>query len=432
MFVSECLGVNECGHLTIGGVDTVELAGTYGTPLYVLDENHIRATIRAYRRSIDRHYAGKGHVAYASKAFCCREMCRIAAQEGIWLDLVSAGEMHTAITAGFPMGNVLFHGNNKPAGELAMALDAGVGRIVVDNIAELELINNLAITKHMKANIHMRIKPGVEAHTHEFIQTGQNDSKFGFDLQTGEAPEAIRRAVSLPNITLKGLGCHIGSQVYDVDAFQLAARIMLELTAQVRTDYGIEMTELDLGGGYGIKYQAGDDPAPYESYMEKISATIRDTCKELGLKIPEIFIEPGRSVVGPAGITLYKVGSVKEIPGVRTYVSIDGGMADNPRYILYQAEYTMLLAARAAAAAEGRYTVAGRCCENGDLLGENVPLPHPREGEVLAVLTTGAYNYSMASHYNRLPTPPVVMIRDGVPRIVIRRESYEDCCRNDI
>ncbi|MGI6403018.1 MAG: diaminopimelate decarboxylase [Oscillospiraceae bacterium] len=432
MFVSDALGVNQLDHLTIGGADAVELAGTYGTPLYVMDEGLIRKNARAFRESIDRYYEGRGHVAFASKAFCCKEICRIMQEEGLWLDVVSGGELYTALSAGFPAEHILFHGNNKSVEELAEALDKNVGRIVVDHFFEMELLNQLALAAGKTADIEIRIKPGVEAHTHEFIQTGQIDSKFGFALETGEALEGIRKAISLPNLNLRGLHCHIGSQIFEITSFTIAARVMLGLAAQAKSELGWEMEELNLGGGFGIKYLSEHTPTAYEDYMKAVSRTIRDTCRQLNLSMPCIIIEPGRSIVGSAGITLYKIGAIKEIPGIRTYLSVDGGMADNPRYALYQSEYEMLLAARATAPKTEVYTVAGRCCESGDLLGKEIPLPKAQVGEVLAVLATGAYNYSMASNYNRLPKPAVVMVKDEQARVVVRRETYEDVAAHDV
>jgi len=432
MFVSDCLGVNEKGHLTIGGLDTVQLAQQYGTPLYVMDENEIRKNCRAFLSGIDKYYNGNGHVAFACKAFCCKEICRIAASEGLWLDVVSGGEMHTAIAADFPTEQLILHGNNKPATELADALEAGVGRIVVDNMFELELLDQLSGAAKKRAKIQLRVKPGVEAHTHNFIRTGQIDSKFGFALETGEALEAIKKAITLPNIELMGIHCHIGSQIFDVAAFQQAARVMTNFMAQLKTDLGFEMRELNLGGGFGIKYLPEQNPAPYESYMEAVSQVVLKICEENSLSVPAIILEPGRSITGPAGITLYTIGAVKEIPNIRTYVTVDGGMADNPRYIMYQSKYDMLIASRPGAPKTGGYTVAGRCCESGDVLGVDIPLPKPNVGEILAVLSTGAYNYAMASHYNRLPNPAVVMVKNGESRVVVQRETYEDLTRNDV
>jgi len=432
MFVSDCLGVDEKGHLTIGGMDTVQLAERYGTPLYVMDENEIRNNCRAFLGGIEKYYGGNGHVAFACKAFCCKEICRIAASEGLWLDVVSGGEMHTALAAGFPAEHLILHGNNKSAAELVQALQVGVGRIVVDNIFELKLLNQLAGAAKKRAKIKLRLKPGVEAHTHNFIRTGQIDSKFGFAIETGEALEAVKKAIALPDLELMGLHCHIGSQIFDVSAFREAAEVMTNFIVKINNELGYQLCELNLGGGFGIKYLPEQNPAPYESYMQAVSQIVLEICRENNISVPKIILEPGRSITGAAGITLYTIGAVKEIPNIRTYVTVDGGMTDNPRYIMYQSKYDMAIASRAGQPKTGGYTVAGRCCESGDVLGVDIPLQKPNIGEVLAVLSTGAYNYAMASHYNRLPKPAIVMVKDGEPRVIVHRESFEDIARNDV
>ena len=432
MLNARCLGVNAAGHLTIGGRDTVELAQTYGTPLYVMDENEIRGNCRSYRHSMDKYYGGRGMVAYASKAFNCKAICRIVMEEGLGLDVVSGGELYTAMAVGFPAQRIVFHGNNKSPEELAMAISYGVGRIVVDNMVELRLVSQLARSKKETAHIMLRIKPGIDAHTHNFVRTGQIDSKFGFALETGEAMEAVKMALAAPGVELRGLHCHIGSQIFDVEPFELAAQVMAGFMGEIRDQTGIVLGELNLGGGFGICYTSDNDPPAYDSYMERVSLAVKKTCRERKLDTPFIIIEPGRSIVGPAGITLYRVGAVKEIPGVRTYVSVDGGMTDNPRYILYQSQYTFTVASRAEEPKVQGVTVAGKCCESGDLLGENVPLQEVHPGDILAVLATGAYNYSMASNYNRTCRPPVVLVNGQAARVIIRRETYEDLIRGDM
>ncbi len=432
MFVSKNLSVNEKGHLTIGGLDTADLAQKYGTPLYVMDEDLIRENCRSFKQSIDRCYGGKGLVCYASKVFCCKEMYRIMMSEDMGLDVVSAGELYTAASVGFPMEKVCFHGNNKTDEELSMALEQNVGRIVVDNIFELERLNRLACERGAKANIMFRIKPGIDAHTHDFVRTGQIDSKFGFALETGEAFEAVKKAISLEHIELSGLHCHIGSQIFDIDPFVLAAEVMMNFIARIRDELGYEIKELDLGGGFGIKYTDADSPVPYDSYMEKVSEKVKAVCAEKNLNLPFILIEPGRSIAGPAGITLYTVGGIKHIPNIRTYISVDGGMGDNPRYALYKSKYDFVNALRASEPKSETVTVAGKCCESGDLLGEGAPIQHTEEGDIIAVLATGAYNYSMSSNYNRIPKPPVVMVKDGTSRVIVKRETLEDIVRNDI
>ena len=432
MYVSDCISVNEKGHLSIGGCDTVELAAQYGTPAYIYDENEIRKNLREFRKSIDENYGGNGLVAYASKAFSCKEMYRICKQEGTGIDVVSGGELYTALSVGFPADKIVFHGNNKTYSELEYAVENGVGRIVVDNIFELETLNGIA-AKHGKVQgIMFRIKPGVDAHTHDFIKTGQIDSKFGFALETGEAMEAVKATVGMENVKLRGLHCHIGSQIFDVDPFELAATVMLDLYKEIKDTLGMEFDELNLGGGFGIKYLESDSPRPYADYMAKVSKVVHAHCEKLGLKVPFILIEPGRSVVGAAGLTIYTVGCVKEIPDIRTYVSVDGGMVDNPRYILYQAEYEVLCANKANEERSEIVTVAGKCCESGDLIQENTKIQKVVPGDILAVLSTGAYNYSMASNYNRIPRLPVVMVKDGESRLAVKRETYEQVAACDI
>ncbi len=430
--LTDGLNINEKGHLTIGGCDTVELAETYGTPLYVMNEEVIRQALRAYVQSMETYYPQGGRVAYASKACCFLEMYRIAAQEGCGADVVSGGELYTALRAGMPAERLYFHGNNKPEGELRMALEAGVGRIVVDNPAELRRLSSIAQDMGSTAAILLRVTPGIDAHTHQFIRTGQIDSKFGLTLENGEALAAAREALSLPGIDLKGFHCHIGSQIFDVDPFAHAADVMLRFMARVRGETGATLTELNLGGGFGIRYTDRDQPKPFGAYMKQVSAVMSQTAAELDFPLPFIILEPGRSVAAPAGITLYTVGAVKSIPGVREYVSVDGGMGDNPRYALYKAAYTVVAANRMREPNTRVMTISGRCCESGDLIQENVPLPDCEHGDILAVLGTGAYNYSMSSNYNRLPRPAVVMVMDGTSRVVVKGETYEDLIRNDV
>ena len=432
MYVSDCISQNSKGHLTIGGADTVELAKEFSTPLYVFDENEIRKNLREFRESVEKNYGGNGLVVYASKAFCCKEMCRICKSENVGMDVVSGGELFTALSVDFPAERIVFHGNNKTRAELEAAVKNGVGRIVADNVFELEAINEIAGANDAVAGVMLRIKPGIDAHTHDFIMTGQIDSKFGFALETGEAMAAVKKALSMPNIKLRGLHCHIGSQIFDIDPFELAAKVMLDLYKSVKDETGVELEELNLGGGFGIKYLETESPKPYGDYMRSVSEVVKSHASELGLKTPFILIEPGRSVVGAAGITLYTVGAVKEIPNIRTFVSVDGGMADNPRYALYQSDYEIVCANKTAEERNNIVTVAGKCCESGDLIQEGTKLQNVVPGDILAVLSTGAYNYSMASNYNRIPRPPVVMVKDGEARIIVKRETYEQVSQNDI
>jgi len=432
MFVSKALKINSKNHLEIGGCDCVDLVNEYGTPLYVMDEGLIRENCGLYKNAMDKYYNGNGLVLYASKALCTMAMCRIAQQEGLGLDVVSGGELYTAIKAGFPMDRIYFHGNNKTMEELELAIDSNIRRIVVDNRQELHRINEIASSKGKTASISFRIKPGIDAHTHDFIQTGQIDSKFGVALENGEALEIVSEAVKLGNINVAGLHCHIGSQIFDIKPFEEAARVMLEFIAQIKEQLGVEIEELNLGGGYGIKYTPQDDPIEYDKYIESVSKVIRNVCDNKGIKLPFIVMEPGRSIVASAGITLYKVGTIKDIKGVRKYVAVDGGMGDNPRFALYQSKYDAVIANRPDAPKTEKITIAGKCCESGDLLAKDIMMPEVKEGDILAVLATGAYNYSMSSNYNRIPRPPVVLVKDGKARVIVKREDYNDIIRNDV
>ncbi len=430
---AQCLAENDKGHLTISGCDTVELAGIYGTPLYVMSEDEIRRVCRSYVDSFQKYYNCKGKPLYASKAFCCMEIVRIVLSEGLDVEVVSGGELYTALKAGAPGERIHFQGNNKTDAELQMALDHGVGDIVVDNPAELERLNAFAKAAGKVAKISLRITPGIEAHTHEFIRTGQLDSKFGTDLQSGAAMALVDRALELENVALTGLHCHIGSQILETEPFVHAAQVMLVFYKEITVRHpGFTLSSLNLGGGFGIRYTQQDRALPYDDYMQAVSAAVFERCAALELPVPDIYIEPGRSVVGEAGITLYTVGNIKEIPGVRSYVSVDGGMFENPRYALYLSEYTALIANKADKGKNFTATIAGKCCESGDLIGEHMPLQQPAPGDILAVLSTGAYNYSMASNYNRNPRPACVMVSNGTHRLVIRRETYEDLIRCDI
>jgi diaminopimelate decarboxylase len=432
MFVSENLDVNSHGHLTIGGADTVNLAKAFGTPLYVMDEVQIRKHCRSFKGSIDRFYGGNGLVCYASKAFSCKEMYRIVASEGLGVDVVSGGELYTAMEAGTDPKKICFHGNNKTVEELKMALSYGVGRIVADNIYEMQNLDALCAEYGKKADILLRIKPGVDAHTHDFIRTGQIDSKFGFALETGEAFEAVKFALECENLNFAGVHCHIGSQILDTQGFEAAAEVMLNFIKKIRDELGTEVRDLNLGGGFGIQYTEKDDPLPYEAFMEAVSVIVHDFCEKNNMALPFIIIEPGRSIAAPAGITLYTVGGKKVIPDIRTYVSVDGGMCDNPRYIMYQTDYDAVIANKANEPKNTVVTIAGKCCESGDLIGEHMPLQECEPGDILAVCATGAYNYSMSSNYNRLMKPAVVFVKDGEARLAVRRETLEDIVRNDI
>lgn len=431
-FLTDNLGINEKNHLTIGGVDTVELAKKYGTPLYVMDEDLIRNNCKIYKQAIDKYYNSNGLALYASKAFSCVGIYKIAMEEGLGVDVVSGGELYTALKAGFPADKIYFHGNNKTYDELVMAVSNKVGRIVVDNIYELEMLNDICKEKHCCADIMFRIKPGIDAHTHDFIRTGQIDSKFGVALENGEAFEIVKEALGFEHIKVVGVHCHIGSQIFELEPFTSAAEVMIDFMGKVKKEFNLELTELNLGGGFGIKYVESDDPVEYDKFIEAVSKTIRKKASEAEIAMPKIIMEPGRSIVAPAGITLYTVGGIKDIKNVRKYISIDGGMGDNPRYILYGSKYTAVVANKAGNEADDIVTIAGKCCESGDLIGENMPIAKAETGDILAVLATGAYNYSMASNYNRIPRPCVVSVSKGSDKVLIQRETYDDLIKNDV
>ena len=426
------LTVSEQGHLMIGGADCVSLAKEYGTPLYVMDENLIRENCRGFQDVMRDEYNGNGMICFASKALSCKELYRIVHSEQLGTDVVSGGELYTALAAGMPAEKIVMHGNSKSDAELEMALANNVGRIVCDNLPELERLDRIAAKMHKTAVIMLRIKPGIDAHTHNFVMTGQIDSKFGFALETGEAMEAVKAALSYKNLKLVGLHCHIGSQILDTSPFAEAAKVMLGLMNQVRTELGVTLPELNLGGGPGIRYTEEDDPKPFGDIVRAILAAVKETCASMQFPEPFLLFEPGRSIVGAAGITLYTVMARKTIPDIRTYVLVDGGMCDNPRYALYQSRYEAVIADRADQPRSDTVTIGGKCCESGDLIGEHMPLQPAQPGDTLAVLATGAYNYSMSSRYNRNLRPAVVMVKDGVSRIAVRRETYEDIVRNDL
>lgn len=431
MYLHGTSRVNDHGHLEIGGVDAVQLREQFGTPLYVVDEELIRRRCREFVGAF-KSSGLKFQVAYASKAFCTMAMCRIVDEEGLSLDVVSDGELYTAIQAGFPPERIHFHGNNKTPREIDMALDAGIGCFVVDNFVELELLNAMAGERGRKANVLLRITPGVSAHTHEYTSTGQQDSKFGFDLGNGSAFRAVEEASRLPNLVLLGLHSHIGSQIFEVEGFKLAVEKVMGFAVKVRSELNVLFKVVNLGGGFGIRYVEGDSPLPVAEYVHAIVDSIHTSFAGQDYPVPEIWIEPGRSIVGDAGTTLYTVGTYKDIPGIRKYVAVDGGMTDNPRPALYESQYEAMLANRATAANEEVVSIAGKCCESGDMLIWDVSLPRINTGDLLAVACTGAYNYSMASNYNRITRPAVVFVKDGSADLAVKRESYEDIVANDL
>ena len=426
------IDINEKNHLTVGGLDTVELAREFGTPAYIIDADAIRARCREYLNAAKKYFGEDALPLYASKALSFSAMYKIINEEGLGADCVSGGELFTALHAGFPAEKLYFHGNNKPYREICEALDAGVGCFVVDNEEELNTVDAEAGKRGKVQKILLRITPGIDTHTHNAVATGRVDSKFGSAIATGRAEEMVKLALEKKNVHLAGLHCHIGSQIFDTEPFIEEGFVMTSFMAEMEKKYGCALTELNIGGGLGVPYTEHDRTVNYTDAIAKMSAVISELCEKNGIKMPKIILEPGRSIVAASGVTLYTVGSVKEIPGFKTYVSVDGGMTDNPRYALYQSRYTVCIADRAGDEKTEKVTVAGRCCESGDLIGEEMPLQRAKAGDTLAVLTTGAYNYSMASNYNRVPRPPVVIVENGKARVAVRRESYADLIKNDI
>ncbi|MDE7084108.1 MAG: diaminopimelate decarboxylase, partial [Clostridia bacterium] len=387
------LKANAAGHLEIGGCDALDLAKQFGTPLYVYDEAYIRAMMRVFKNTIDKEYAGNGNVLYASKAFSCMAMYRIAQQEGIGCDAVSGGELYTALKAGFNAADIYVHGNNKTYDELVQAVEAGVGGIVIDSYREADILNQIAAARGVKQSVLIRVNPGVEAHTHAFVQTARTDSKFGFSIRDNTALDYTKHVLALNNLELKGYHCHIGSQIFEKQSFALAAQNMLEFMEHVKANAGYEAEILNMGGGFGIYYTDEDHKftvKDYAEYLLTLINAVKEKSAELDFKLPQLLIEPGRSIVGEAGVTLYTVGAIKDIHGIRKYVAIDGGMFENPRYSLYQSKYTALKASDVNAKNTQKVSIAGKCCESSDLIGVDIPLPDVESGDVLAVLSTGA------------------------------------------
>lgn len=423
--------INDLGVLQIGQVDTVELAKIYGTPLFVYDTSLIRQRARAFIQTFKKANV-KAEVAYASKAFSSIAMYQLAAEEKLSLDVVSGGELFTAIRAGFPVERIHFHGNNKSDEEIMFAITSKIGCIVVDNFHEIDRLKAIASEQNVEVRILLRVTPGIEAHTHDYITTGQADSKFGFDLMNGQADQAFQSVKDHSSIHLLGMHCHIGSQIFDTVAFSLAAKKLMNKMKDWHQKDDFICEVLNLGGGFGIRYTEEDDPLEPSVYVEDMIKTIRDELNKVDYPMPEIWIEPGRSLVGDAGTTLYIIGSQKEIPSTRTYLAVDGGMSDNIRPALYQAKYDAAIANNMLSTADTTYTIAGKCCESGDKLIEEINLPKANAGDYLAVFCTGAYGYSMASNYNRLAKPAVVFVENGNHRLVIKRESLEDLIRLDV
>ena len=426
------ISINKDGHLTFAGMDVTLLAEKYGTPLMLLDEDRIRENIRVYKSAMAEHFGEESFPLFASKALCFKGVYRIAKEEGIGMDAVSVGELYTAEAAGFDLSKAYFHGNNKTDEDIAYGVKHGVGTFVVDNEDELRALDKHLSSVGKRQKVLLRISPGIDPHTFKAVVTGSVDSKFGSPIQTGQAEEITRLALSLKNIDLVGFHCHIGSQIFDHEPFVDAADIMLRFIAYIREKTGFTARVLNLGGGLGVRYVDSHPDIDYAEVIGEMAAIIKQRAEEIGIELPRIVLEPGRSLVADAGMTVYTVGSVKSIPGYKSYVSIDGGMPDNPRYALYESPYTVYNASRAADKADFPCSLVGRCCESGDIIQENIVLPRPARGEYVAVAVTGAYNYSMASNYNRIPRPLILLISAGQEKVAVRRESNEDMIRNEV
>ncbi|WP_285732126.1 diaminopimelate decarboxylase [Nocardiopsis sp. ATB16-24] len=416
------------GELTVGGVGVRELAAVHGTPLFVMDEEDFRGRARDYRTAFS-----DADVYYAGKALLTKAVARWVMEEGLKLDVCSGGELTVALAAGFPAERIGMHGNNKSTAELRRAVEVGVGRIIVDSLDEIGRLEAIAADLDARPKVLVRVTTGVEAHTHEFVATAHDDQKFGFALSTGAAAEAVRRVLDSPRLELVGLHSHIGSQIFDTSGFEVAARRVTRFLAGIHQEQGVTLDELDLGGGLGIAYTSGDDPLDPKTIAESLTSIVHRECGDAGLPVPRIAVEPGRAIAGPAGITLYEVGTVKDVEGIRTYVSVDGGMSDNIRTALYGSEYTSQLVSRESDAEPMLSRLVGKHCESGDIIVNDLYLPADlRPGDLVAVAATGAYCYSMASNYNHLPRPAMVAVHGGSARVIVRRESEEDLLRLDV
>ena len=431
--ICDNITVSENGRLLFAGQDTVELARQYGTPLYLMDEDKIRENCRVYAAAFQKHFGDRARPLYASKANSFKRIYEIMKEEQMGIDVVSSGEIYTALQAGYDLSRAYFHSNNKTDEDIRYSMENGIGYFVADNVEEIRAIEAEAARRGVRQKVLLRLTPGIDPHTYEAIATGKVDSKFGSAIETGQAEEITAFTLQQPHVELVGFHCHVGSQVFAEDVFERAAVIMLEFVAAMKNKYGYMAQQLDLGGGYGVRYVESDPDLDVDTKVGEVAAAIRQACARLEIDLPEIHMEPGHSIVGAAGMTLYTAGTVKKIPGYKNYVSVDGGMPDNPRFALYGASYTCLLANKMNEPAGFECSVVGRCCESGDIIQEHVMLPASvGRGDIVAVCTTGAYNYSMASNYNRLPRPPIVMLRGGGEHYVaVRRESLEDLCRND-
>lgn len=424
-------GVNDAGHLTIGGCDAVALASDFGTPLYVFDETTLRGQCRAFREAFGAAYPGT-RVAYAAKAYLGRALAAIIAQEGLDLDVVSGGELAIAASVGFPAERIHFHGNNKSEQELREALDYGVGRIVIDNFHEMHLVSGLASARGQRQRVLLRLSPGIDPHTHAHTTTGTLDSKFGIPLPTGQAESAVRQAQGMPGLDLVGLHVHLGSPVFDLEPYRQAVEVVMEFAARMKERYGFILTEFSPGGGFAVAYTPDQEPPSPGQYAQAIAGALREACQRYGLQAPALFVEPGRAIVARAAVALYTAGSWKEVPEVRRFVSLDGGMADNIRPALYGSQYSAVVANKMADGRRQRVTLAGKYCESGDILLRDADLPPIEPGDIVAMPAAGAYALAMASNYNASLRPAIVLVKDGQARLIRRRETYEDLMRCDV
>ena len=432
--ICDNITVGQNGHLYFAGQDTVELAKQYGTPLYLMDEDKIRESCRVYTEAFRKHFGENARPLYASKANCFKRIYEIMREENMGIDVVSSGEMYTAIQAGYDLSRAYFHSNNKTDADIAYGMDNGIGYFVADNVEEIKAIEAEAARRGIRQKVLLRLTPGIDPHTYEAIATGKVDSKFGSAIETGQAEEITVFTLAQPHVELMGFHCHVGSQVFGEDIFERAAVVMLEFIADMKAKHGYMAPQLDLGGGYGVRYVESDPYLDVDTKVGQVAVAIKEACARLNIEMPEIHMEPGRSIVAAAGMTLYTCGTVKKIPGYKNYVSIDGGMPDNPRFALYGSKYTCLVANKMNEECDFVASIVGRCCESGDIIQEGVSVPSSvGRGDTVAVCTTGAYNYSMASNYNRLPRAPIVMLRGGNESYVaVRRETFADLCANDM
>lgn len=433
MNTRKTLKVNASGHIEIGGVDVMELVAKYGTPLYVLDIDYILDIISVFSKTIREEY-GFGRVAYASKALSNKAMYALLKNTDAGCDVVSGGELYTALSVGFPAEKLELHGNNKLKSEIELAIKNNVKTIVLDGFDDIKTVSEVAEKFGKKVDVMLRLNPGISAHTHEFVQTAQEDSKFGLSIKNGSAIKAVGEILQNKWLNLRGIHNHIGSQIFEYEAYVISAKIMTDFMLLVKNTFGVEFEELNMGGGFGIYYEGDDKVFTKETYANHVKALITAVKSELNgknLKKPFLTIEPGRAVVGEAGITLYTVGAIKDIPNIRKYVAIDGGMFDNPRYALYGSRYSATIADRADDIKDDFVTICGKCCESGDLIAKDISLQKPQVGDTICVFSTGAYNYSMASNYNRNLVPPMVAVRGGKSDYIVKPQTFEDLVRND-